>query len=730
MAYKKTHLLIFALIFTLNSCSIKMHTENSLQKQYGDDSHYFIGLKALEKKDTKSALRHFSKSQTNGTKYVKRRSIEQKIKLGNVTQQIEQAKNYLTIYNDDAALIFACQIFYDNNEFNLIINSTNSIDLSTCSNLLAQMRLIALHHNKDVRLFAEIAKWYTSRKINSEHIDFYNDYLQNDLENIDLELIEPVESDIYNLMKLNDYNSKIYKGVLSKVISFRILCNTRNYSKAYDELDFINEYCIKQKIIPLTKYLVSDIGKIYYTVSKQYSKNAKFFLDLANSEYSIDKDIKYYAVLYAARIYEKSGVYITLTDTNYTLAMQLAPTKEDYDMALWFLLNSKLVVSTEEAIATLKEFCSTWNDPYYFADFLDNLSLLLFTSAKWNSFREIYTIIDGYADNATTSKFAYLTARLIKLNYLKVNEKNKESEINNALQKAFSLNAGLDVYYRLLAAKELNLPLEKIEKEIFNSTTAILPKNDYDAQILLRGYADFGFPELIYPEWQYFYKQNPNTFDIETVCYISEFVNSYAKGVSKDYYNSLHIITKSANLDNSKLNKKIFSLSYPKNFAKEISKACKEFNTEEYDMLGLIRTESFFNPVVESHKGAMGLSQLMLPTFEECVRKLKIENADITDPYTNIRIGTYYYSNLVKRLNNCDILALFAYNAGATKVRRWLETSRVGLGLYKNLPSDLFLETIPIYETRNYGRKVIQSAAVYAYLYYDKNPCDIIAEMM
>lgn len=120
----------------------------------------------------------------------------------------------------------------------------------------------------------------------------------------------------------------------------------------------------------------------------------------------------------------------------------------------------------------------------------------------------------------------------------------------------------------------------------------------------------------------------------------------------------------------------------------------------------------------------------MKPTFDECVKKLKLENPDITDPLTNIRVGTYYYSSLVKRLDNSDILALFAYNAGATKVRRWLQTSRIGLGMYKDLPSNLFLETIPIAETRNYGRKVIQSAAIYAWLYYDKNPCDIITEMM
>lgn len=246
----------------------------------------------------------------------------------------------------------------------------------------------------------------------------------------------------------------------------------------------------------------------------------------------------------------------------------------------------------------------------------------------------------------------------------------------------------------------------------------------------MQGYADFGFEEFIYPEWSYFYAQNPNAFSIDTISKLSDFLHSCGNAQNNNYYKSLQMISKTANLDNVPLNKKVFELSYPKNFSKEIAAAAKEFEVEEYDILGLIRTESFFNPIVESNKGAQGLTQLMKPTFDECVKKLKLENPDITDPLTNIRVGTYYYSSLVKRLDNSDILALFAYNAGATKVRRWLQTSRIGLGMYKDLPSNLFLETIPIAETRNYGRKVIQSAAIYAWLYYDKNPCDIITEMM
>lgn len=728
MKCKKTISLCFGILFIACTCGCKISkNENSLQKTYGADTDYFMGLQCVRQKNTKEALLHFNKAIADGTKYVRRRSFEQKIKLGNIQQQIADAKNYLKIYSDDDALLLACRIFFDNQEFALVINSTDKIDISTCPNELALLRLLSMHKKQDSRLSKTTSDWFTQRSISQEHINFYNEFLKYSIDPTQIELIEPVKADKSQMMKLGKYNSSMFNALLSCIIQFRVFCSNKNFSGAYNFLDIINEYCVEQNIIPLTQYIVADMGKTFYAASKKDVQNANYFFELSESNIAKENaGIRFYSLLYAGRILEKSGTHISKTEEMFTAAIECAPTDSDYDMALWFLLNSKLTESTDACISVLQKYSSTWHNPYYFSDFLDNLSLLLFTGAKWKSFPAVYKIIDGHADNTSTSKFAYLTGQLIKTGFLK----GTESEMNSAFRKAFELNGGTDIYYRLLAAKELNLSIEEIEKTILNPAGAVSAENDYEAEILLQGYADFGFEEFIYPEWTYFYALNKNTFSIETISRLSEFVRSCGNATNNNYYKSLHMISKTANLDNAKLNRKVFELSYPKNFADEISRAAKEFGVEEYDMLGLIRTESFFNPIIESNKGALGLTQLMKPTFDDCVQRLKIENPDITDPATNIRIGTYYYSTLVKQLNNSDILALFAYNAGATRVRRWLQTSRIGLGLYKNLPSDLFLETIPISETRNYGRKVIQGAAIYAWLYYDKNPCDIINEMM
>ena len=64
------------------------------------------------------------------------------------------------------------------------------------------------------------------------------------------------------------------------------------------------------------------------------------------------------------------------------------------------------------------------------------------------------------------------------------------------------------------------------------------------------------------------------------------------------------------------------------------------------------------------------------------------------------------------------------YNCMAMKAQK-IEFNNI-----KKLPDDLFLETIPYEETREYGRKLVGSAAMYAWLYYDKEIAEEISEIV
>ena len=130
---------------------------------------------------------------------------------------------------------------------------------------------------------------------------------------------------------------------------------------------------------------------------------------------------------------------------------------------------------------------------------------------------------------------------------------------------------------------------------------------------------------------------------------------------------------------------------------------------------GLIRQESSWNPHAVSPATARGLMQLM-PSVGASIaasRKYPLWNvALLFDPDVSLELGTAHLASSLKR-NTPPERALAAYNAGASRVTRWL--ARPGSD-----DAELFTEWIPFTETRDYVRIVLRNAAVYRALYPDK----------
>ena len=90
--------------------------------------------------------------------------------------------------------------------------------------------------------------------------------------------------------------------------------------------------------------------------------------------------------------------------------------------------------------------------------------------------------------------------------------------------------------------------------------------------------------------------------------------------------------------------------------------AARRHGVPEDLFLKLVQQESGFNPKARSHKGALGLAQLM----PETARQLRV---DPLDPYQNLNGGARYLMQQYRTFGNWR-LALAAYNAGPGAVQK------------------------------------------------------------
>jgi len=161
----------------------------------------------------------------------------------------------------------------------------------------------------------------------------------------------------------------------------------------------------------------------------------------------------------------------------------------------------------------------------------------------------------------------------------------------------------------------------------------------------------------------------------------------------------------------------------------ELSRAAK--SVEPALALAIARQESEFNTNAVSHAGARGLMQIMPRTAKNLSRSLGIaysKSALTEDWKYNARLGTAYLANLMKRYDGALILVAAAYNAGPSRVNRWIEA--YGDPRRNSVDTIDWIETIPFNETRNYVQRIVESLHVYrARLSGDTAPLQLHAVM-
>ena len=695
----------------------------SPREQFGDNKWYFLALESMQQGMESDAIGYLEKGAKGSDDFLAKKCLEELSRFGTVGERIATAQELYKRFPDTASLLRLSQALLAAEDYEQIIYLTTDVSEPLSAELTA-IRLHALVRKNKQGLAGELEDWFLFESITPHHHRFFESFLAANNEGLVSQ--ETMQSIRLRLaVHQRDYGQ-----------SFRIL------SELLQGQDDAYLWLVQQ-----SEEMLSDIGRTFLYGTQKLTDAANFFEGALQSlQKDSPKHTAFYLNFYAARLYDKGlGTGSRKALEKFQAAMEIAPTPENYDNALWYYLSTQLKISTAAAEKALKQYIPTIYDVLYYSDFFETMALRYVTNRDWNGLLRCYTLMREYVDGETLARYAYLSGRLVQLGQVDLDAFPQETldelvgarhgaagetvepqtaeqgvPVEEAVSRglfAAAYREGCDLYYRLLAAVQLGYSPAVVRQSLYQTRLLEDFQRDMDVELLLAGFMAFDLPERIYPLWQ----EHSRSISLEMAQKAASHLSLYGT----DLYSAqgLRLMSNAIFHADTQTTEEMYRLAYPRLYAQEISAAAQKYQLPEYLVFALIRSESFFDAGVSSHAGAVGLAQLMPATAGDIARKLKVSQYDLTDPQTSIDFGSFYLAELVGRLEGSVIEALYSYNAGITNVRNWKK-------YFPDLPEDLILEMIPFTETRNYGKKIVSAAAVYGDLYYGVTHGDVVSEIM
>ncbi len=140
-------------------------------------------------------------------------------------------------------------------------------------------------------------------------------------------------------------------------------------------------------------------------------------------------------------------------------------------------------------------------------------------------------------------------------------------------------------------------------------------------------------------------------------------------------------------------------------------------NEDRLLMYSLAHRESAFQPNAISSAGAVGLTQVMPSTASNVLDDFHMDvpydeiHDLLKNPELNFLVGSTYLNRMLEKYDDDIVAALFAYNAGSSRVDPWLE--RIQENDYQNLMDPLRILEIPLSESRIYARSILTNLFMY-----------------
>jgi peptidoglycan lytic transglycosylase len=186
---------------------------------------------------------------------------------------------------------------------------------------------------------------------------------------------------------------------------------------------------------------------------------------------------------------------------------------------------------------------------------------------------------------------------------------------------------------------------------------------------------------------------------------------------SEDNVRGLNVLKRSfpdySQMKPQELTREQWDVFYPLSYWDIIVQESRARNLDPFQVAGLIRQETVFNPKARSSARAYGLMQVLVPTAALTARKYGVDRSitaeALYEPRLNVQLGTAYLRDQIDKFGRIEYVAA-AYNAGPLRAAKW----RTSLPL----EIDEWAEAVPFKETRGYVQGVVRNRLQYERLYH------------
>jgi len=253
--------------------------------------------------------------------------------------------------------------------------------------------------------------------------------------------------------------------------------------------------------------------------------------------------------------------------------------------------------------------------------------------------------------------------------------------------------AGRRSYYGLLAADRLDLPYRLGEQSSQTKRLDSASMEEYPGIVRARELLSLGRIVAARREW-YYATRDMAEWQLQDAARLAQEWGWHDRAITT--------MARTRHRDD-------LALRFPLAHRQQITAQAAANGIEAAYAFAIIRQESAFTPDARSPAGALGLMQVLPRTARHIATRMGIpftQRRELLDIDINLQLGMAYLGQMMRHFNGHPMLAAAAYNAGQYRVDKWIRRDHI-------TAADIWLETIPVAETRNYVRNVLLFTAIY-----------------